>query len=272
MHMAALRHENIEGSYERIRVAPKNLGTMVAQLRRKGYDGLNVTIPHKSAIVSLIDGLDEPAQRIGAVNTVARVDGRFLGSNTDASGFRRVLQDRNLSSGNALILGAGGAARACIDVLLMDGWTVAAAVRNVDSRSAPRPELSMIDMYDNAAMQQALDVADLLVNATPIGMNLPDESPLMDRLFLTRRITVMDLVYSPLDTRLLLDAEDAGCPTIDGLALLAAQAADSFATWTGRRLSDEFFRQAAREGSVISNAQTFSLGQFMPPSAGNLGT
>jgi shikimate dehydrogenase len=265
MHEAALHECGLSGSYKRVRTKPRQLAGMLDQLRRKGYDGFNVTIPHKESILPMLPTIDEPAQRIRAVNTVRLTDAGYRGYNTDSSGFERVIEALDHKSGPALILGAGGAARACIDVLMRSGWSVTIANRGSERlRSLPANTASM-DLSDLRALQQAVNIADLVVNATPVGLNHLEESPLPDRIVFGRDAVVMDLVYVPLETRLLADAARAGCRVIDGLALLAAQAADSFEIWTDKRLPDEFFRQAAVEGELLTRARTFQYGQFGMP-------
>lgn len=268
MHEAALAQSGITGSYRRIRVSRANLPTIVGQLKRKEYHGFNVTLPHKEAILQLLSGADETATTIGAANTVVSDGGALRGHNTDASGLRRVLAENGVAAGaQAMILGAGGAARACLHVLLSQGWSVTVANRGADRAKPFASRATVIELADVAAVQRALEGATLLVNATPVGMNRPEESPIGDRIRLPSCLTVIDLVYVPLHTRLLEDARRAECRTVDGLALLAAQASDSFEIWTGIRLPDSFFRDAAMEGAMLSDARRFQLG-FVPSSGG----
>ena len=206
MHQAALKECGLRGSYDRIRVSTKNLGAMVAQLRRKGYHGFNVTIPHKEAVAPFLNSLDENARRVGAVNTVTTVDGGFRGYNTDTSGFGRLLDGLGELDRTALILGAGGAARACIDALIARKWKVTIANRTPERTRAFRERAEIIDLRDPVAVQEAIRSVALLVNTTPVGMNQPDETPLPERVTLANGVTVIDLVYAPLETRLLVDA------------------------------------------------------------------
>jgi shikimate dehydrogenase len=251
MHQAALRHCGLEGSYERVHTRPEGLAEVVARLRTDGYTGFNVTIPHKQGIIPLLDRLDHGAKRIGAVNTVVAAhdeqsEAALAGYNTDGSGLSRIVSGLP-SDGKrrALVLGAGGAARAAVDALLTLGWEVTVANRTVE-----RAQAAFSDRARVMDLGSGLNLGEfsLMINGTSAGMNAPDESPLPDSVSIPRHLTVVELVYSPMETRLLAEACAAGCRVVEGLELLAAQAADSFELWTGRRLPDLFFRQAAEAG------------------------
>lgn len=246
MHMAALRKCGLEGSYEKIRVGVCELAHQVEALRGSEFTGFNVTAPHKERIIPLLDRIDRAARRIGAVNTVVREGGTFTGFNTDAIGLGRILDRVQTKDKRVLVLGAGGAARACVDTLLDCGWQVAVANRTIERAwTALQGKAEVMGLIPPGPLAKTLRAADLLINATSCGFQA-NESPLPGSLLLdSGPLTVMDLVYSPLRTRLLEDAGSASCRVIDGLALLTAQAADSFQLWSGRRLPDVFFREAA---------------------------
>jgi shikimate dehydrogenase len=202
---------------------------------------LNVTIPHKRAAFALVDLLTGTAQAVGAVNTLFCEGGRLVGENTDAAGFLHDLHQFNLPpSGDALVLGAGGSARAVAYALASGGWNVRILSRRAEQagglaaalrRQAPGGALSGGQM-DYDAMRAAR--FDLLVNTTPIGMApnasdcpWPEDIPLPDG------VAVYDLVYNPRETELVRRAHAAGLRAATGAGMLAAQAALAFARWTG---------------------------------------
>lgn len=281
IHTTALRECGIAGSYERIHVTVPELAATVDRLRVEGFAGFNVTIPHKEAVIPSLDRIDGRAKQVGAVNTVVREGaGSFGGHNTDLSGLSRLVSRLDWSEGAdgvdnsvhrkgplstdqdapalpqarpaALVLGSGGAARACVVALKALRWRVTVANRTVSrARATFGRYATVIDLSDTDTLRGAVESALLIVNATSVGLNQPGLSPIPRSIVLPRHTTVMDLVYAPLETRLLRDACRAGCRVINGLELLAAQAADSFQLWTGERLPDAFFRSAA-ESALIS--------------------
>ncbi len=214
---------------------------MLTRLRLGELHGLNVTLPHKQTVIPLLDELTETAQAIGAVNTIFVRHGRLTGDNTDAPGFladlRRLLssiENRTSfmkNSKSALVLGAGGAARAVVYALVNDGWEVTVAARRLEQAQ----ELAC--QYPSQVASCAwpnLPKAALIVNATPLGM-APDTgaSPWPAGLPFPPEAIVYDLVYNPQETKLVKDARAAGLPAVTGLGMLVEQAALAFALWTG---------------------------------------
>jgi 3-dehydroquinate dehydratase / shikimate dehydrogenase len=216
---------------------------LIAFGRGFGISGASVTIPHKTAMVSRVDEIDDIAHHVGAINTVRIVDGRWFGTNTDVAGFLAPLRGRVATKGlRAAVLGAGGAARAVVAALVSGGASVTLHARNVE-RAAQFADRAPIAV---AAWPPPRGSWDLLVNCTPIGMYPDvDRTPLAAS-ELTGRY-VYDLVYNPSPTRLLREAADAGCQTIDGLAMLVAQAQEQFVWWTGIRPPTQVMRDAARK-------------------------
>lgn len=246
MHIAALRECGIDGSYDKVHVKAGDLSATVERLGREGLTGFNVTVPHKERVVGMLTHVDPAAERIGAVNTVVVRPAGLYGYNTDATGFARVVKDSQVRGSVALVLGAGGAARACVDTLTGLGWSVVVAARRPEqARRAFGGDVGLVNLSDDRHLQARLNASKLLVNATSAGMNQSTVTPLPEGVDIPQNLTVIDLVYAPLDTKLLRVARYAGCRAVDGLALLASQAADSFALWTAQRISDAFFRQAA---------------------------
>ncbi len=204
---------------------------------------------HKESIVERLDELDGDAERLGAVNAVVIGDGWTKGHNTDVFGFRLSLRSLGLRVGDraALVVGAGGAARAVVDVLLREGAKVQVASRNVK-----RSE-SLAEAFDQPVEVVPMEKLarsgpwDLLVNATPVGaQGFSDGLPVPESI-LAKAGFVYDLVYNPPTTRLVAEAKRLGKPTTSGLEMLLHQAAKSFELWTGRAPPIEAMRRAAKE-------------------------
>ena len=206
--------------------------------------GLSVTIPHKSAVIPLLDEVNETASKVGAVNTVVVNEGRLIGRNTDVPGAMEPLERVcELKGENCGVIGAGGAARAVIYGLLERGARVSVFARN--SRAAQ----SLSESFGVAVSPiESLASSDVrvVINTTPVGMRGHSEgsTPLRGEA-LRGRLIVYDLVYNPLETKLLIDARAAGCRTISGLEMLIAQAALQFELWTGQKPPIEEMRHAA---------------------------
>lgn len=247
IHNAALRALGREPVYEAVDIPAGELEARFTRLLRDGFEGFNVTIPHKERIVPLLDRLDASALRVGAVNTV-RVDhseGRpvTIGYNTDIAGFVGPLaphRDR-LRGGSVLVWGAGGAARAVIAGVheALDPAVITVAARRTEAalelaRDLARAGGDRVVAVEWPAPPHAVDAHDLLVNTTPLGMHPhPEGTPAPDGLGLRRGQVVYDLVYRPRRTRLLADALAAGADPIGGLPMLIGQAAVAFRLWTG---------------------------------------
>ncbi len=241
MHNAAFRHLGINAVYVAFPVT--DLPQAVAGLRGLAIAGVSVTIPFKQEIIPLIDALDPQAATIGAVNTVINRDGRLTGYNTDYLGAVTALQSKiDLKGQHVLILGAGGASRAIAFGIIQAGGQV--TLTDVDQ---PRATALVKDLGGEAIPLDAVGdcPATILVNATPVGMtpNI-DGIPIAPEL-LSRFQVVMDIVYQPLKTRLLREAETRGCAIIDGLQMLIHQATAQFELWTGRQAPGDIMSQAA---------------------------
>ena len=249
IHEAALAALDLPGVYLPFDVERDSLDALLQSADRLRIRGLNVTIPHKESIVERLDELDGDAERLGAVNTVLIGDGWTKGHNTDVFGFRLSLRSLGLRVGDraALVVGAGGAARAVVDVLLREGAKVQVASRNVK-----RSE-SLAEAFDQPVEVVPMEKLarsgpwDLLVNATPVGaQGFSDGLPVPESI-LAKAGFVYDLVYNPPTTRLVAEAKRLGKPTTSGLEMLLHQAAKSFELWTGRAPPIEAMRRAAKE-------------------------
>jgi shikimate dehydrogenase len=241
MHNAAFRELEINAVYVAFPVT--DLARAVAGLRGLAIRGVSVTIPFKEEIIPLIDELDPQAARIGAVNTVVNRDGRLIGYNTDWLGALRALQvHTRLIGEHVLILGAGGAARAIAFGVLQEGGRV-----SLTDLDAPRAAALARDLKAEAIPLSRLDQcpAAILVNATPVGMQPQVEEIPMSPEYLGCFRLVMDVVYRPLETRLLQEAKARGAATIDGLQMLIHQATAQFELWTGMTAPLETMLRAA---------------------------
>lgn len=217
--------------------------------RHIGFAGFSVTMPYKRAILRELDWVDPMAQKIGACNTVAVQRGKWLGWNTDAGAVVAVLSKRlRLAGSRVLILGAGGAARSAAYALRGEGAEVIIAARNdVAGARLAREVSAEIVPWDKA---DNLDV-DTVINATPIGMMPnPDVSPI--NLARLRARVVFDMVYRPVETRLLMEARGRGLTVISGLEMLVDQGARQFEIWTGQAAPRALMEQAARQGFDLS--------------------
>jgi shikimate dehydrogenase len=238
IHGSWLAEHGLAGSYERIDVAPAELPAFVARLRAGEFTGGNVTVPHKEAMLPLIDEVSEAARAIGAVNTLWREGDRIHGDNTDVAGFLSHLDasapgwDRR--GATALVLGAGGAARGIATGLKARGLSRIILVNRSQDRAkalsaALGPPLVTAEWSQRDAL---VSDADLIVNTTALGMH--GQPPLDIDLSQLRPGTVVDdIVYVPLKTPLLLEAERRGGVVVDGLGMLLHQAVPGFARWFG---------------------------------------
>ena len=222
-----------------------NLRNAVMGIRGLNIRGTSVTLPFKTEIIPLLDEVNELAEKIGAVNTISNEGGRLIGFNTDWVGALKALEEKiALKRKRVLLLGAGGAARAIAFGLKESGSEVIICNRSVDKALRLAQDLECT--YRPWSSIKGLEF-DLLVNATSVGMFPYDKaSPVPSELF-SKGMTVMDIVYSPLKTKLLREAEEKGCQTIDGLEMLARQGAAQFEIWTGRRPDIDQINQDLRK-------------------------
>lgn len=246
MHNAAFRALGIDWCYVPLHVASAQVEAALRGLVALGFVGANVTIPHKEAAARLADELTPAAQAIGAVNTLTVLQGgRLRGDNTDAGGTLAALREAGVevAGRRAVLLGAGGSARAVAYALAASGAHVVLANRTPERAAALAASLQphvagrleATALSDAGALQAALARADLVVNATSVGMHPEDSrSPLPEGVQLHPGLAVLDLVYAPRETRLLRQAAHAGCRTIEGLRVLVHQGALAFEMWTGR--------------------------------------
>jgi shikimate dehydrogenase len=244
MHNAAFAALGLaeDWSYEAIDVAPDAFESRVRAMPGEGFAGANVTVPHKGAALALADELSETAREIGAANTLAFEDGQVRAENTDADGLLRSLPS-SPSGKRALVLGAGGAARAVVWGLLREGAAVA-----VWNRTELRSRNLCEELGGEPVLEPDPTAYELIVNSTAVGLAGEDpfaELPL-DREGFAPGQVVVDMVYGAKPTEVLRAAEAAGATAVDGIEILVQQGALSLEIWTGRKPPLDIMRAAAR--------------------------
>lgn len=244
LHNALFDQFKMNAVYMAFQIEKESLGLAFEAMRSLGIRGVNITIPHKEAALGFVDEVPEDLDRcVGAVNTVVNRKGKLIGYNTDGAGFLSSLKDDlgfNPEGKTCLVLGAGGAARGVVfalarakaDRILIYNRTQARAEGLKDYLFSyfPEVEIEALGSLDGLKNEKV----DLVVNATSCGMS-PNDPVSMDLTILKTKARVYDLVYSPAETPLLTKAKSLGLPCVNGLGMLAAQAALSFELWTGHR-------------------------------------
>lgn len=256
MHNAAFQYMGLDYVYVPFRVEQKDIKTAIIGLSALNVVGINVTVPHKTTVLPLMNSVSEEAKLIGAVNTILfRSDGSLEGHNTDAEGFIESLREEGISdftSQKVLILGAGGSARAIVVGLAKNGVkNITVANRTYEKAVALATEMSQkmkinvesIPLSDPVGMKRCLRESDMVVSTISAGMQADFKPPLQPD-WLHRDMIVYDIVYTPLETNLLKMALENGLKTINGIGMLVHQGAISFELWTGRRPPVDLMREA----------------------------
>jgi shikimate dehydrogenase len=252
LHTAALQACNLAGNYSLFPVSmddPAGLSDLLQRVRADEIAGLNVTIPYKQTVIPFLDELTPTARSIGAVNTIFLRENKLIGDNTDAAGFladlnasllkdASIIDNRQSTIGNrksALVLGAGGSARAVVYALHQAGWNVTVAARRLEQSNELARQFGGIKLqeYNDQTFQHS--DAQLIVNTTPVGMSpATNDSPWPLGLPFPKGASVYDLIYNPQETLLVKQARAAGLQAANGLGMLVEQAALAFELWTGR--------------------------------------
>lgn len=243
IHSAALQACGLNGSYSLFPIHAddkQGLKALLSCVRSGEISGLNVTIPHKQNVIEFMDELTPTANAIGAVNIIYMKGNKLLGDNTDAPGFltdlKKFLSTEIQKHGklNALVLGAGGSARAVIYALVNDGWNVTIAARQIQKAQELALQFKNVNAIGFKLSTLQLSNFQLMVNTTPLGMtpNM-DSSPLPENILLPGHLGIYDLVYNPRQTKLVRDARLQGLNATTGLGMLIEQAALGFELWTG---------------------------------------
>lgn len=244
LHGFLIEQFNLPFTYEALHVRAEELPRLVARLREGELAGVNVTLPHKQAIMPLLDELVYPADRIGAVNTVRAQAGKLFGYNTDAEGFQRSLHEANLAvrDKEAFVLGAGGAAKAVVFALLAGGVEVI-HLSNRDGERAQRLRANLSPQEQARVRLVAWEEREhvlqthpcaILINATSLGMSATRELSPCSRF--RQEVAVVDLIYNPRETLFLQQARQAGAVTLNGLPMLIHQGVAALELWSGRKL------------------------------------
>ncbi len=249
MHNAAFEALDLNWVYVAFPVAPEGVGEALTGLAAAGCAGLNVTIPHKQAVIPYCSSVSDAVEAIGAANTlIPDGDGGFRADNTDAAGFLRALDAAatiDLSRAQALVIGAGGAARAVAWALRSRGARLLVSNRTDTKAAALGPTVP----FSASALDEACSSVDLVVNCTSLGLDgdeVPEDLPLDG---LRSGQIVADIVYRPGGTPWLAAAAQRGAITVDGLGMLLHQGADSFTQWTGAEPPVEAMKHALRRAT-----------------------
>jgi shikimate dehydrogenase len=245
MHNAAFSHLGLNMAYLAFRV--DEAGEAASAIRKLGFRGASITVPHKEKIIPHLDEMDEIGRTIGAVNTIFSQEGRLYGSNTDWLGVVQALEQMiELRGKRGLILGAGGAARSAIYGLQSKDVQVF-----VMNRNETRGQRLAAEMNCTFIPMQGWDQfrADFVVNATTVGMSATQDQSLVPANWLREGMVVLDMVYRPLATKLLKDAQRAGCGCVSGLEMLLYQGAAQFEIWTGTVAPVDVMRRALEKAA-----------------------
>ena len=246
IHNSAFEATNTNGVYLAWEVDEAELAETVANIRRYQMFGINLSMPYKEQVIPYLDQLSAEACLIGAVNTVVNREGTLIGYNTDGKGFFKSLPSFKISRKRLVLLGAGGAAKAILAQAILDGVSQISVFVRSSSIEKTRPYLEKIqnatgfrvDLFaleDIQELQDSITQADLLVNATSVGMD-GSSQPIPTSIVLPEKLMVADVIYQPFETPFLKWARNQGNQSINGLGMLLYQAAEAFELWTGKEM------------------------------------
>lgn len=246
IHNRAFEATHTNGVYLAWEVKGTDLAETVTNIRRYQMFGINLSMPYKEQVIPYLDQLSEEARLIGAVNTVVNREGTLIGYNTDGKGFFKSLPSFKISGKRMVLLGAGGAAKAILAQAILDGVSQISVFVRSSSMEKTRPYLEKIqnatgfrvDLFaleDVQELQDSITQADLLVNATSVGMD-GSSQPIPTSIVLPEKLMVADVIYQPFETPFLKWAKNQGNQSINGLGMLLYQAAEAFELWTGKEM------------------------------------
>ena len=246
IHNSAFEATNTNGVYLAWEVDATELAETVANIRRYQMYGINLSMPYKEQVIPYLDQLSEEACLIGAVNTVVNREGTLIGYNTDGKGFFKSLPSFKISRKRLVLLGAGGAAKAILAQAILDGVSQISVFVRSSSMEKTRPYLEKmqnatgfrVDLFaleDVQDLQDSITKADLLVNATSVGMD-GSSQPIPTSIVLPEMLLVADVIYQPFETSFLKWARNQGNKSINGLGMLLYQAAEAFELWTDKEM------------------------------------
>ena len=260
MHNAAFAALRLSYIYVPFPVSPDALGSAIRSLPALGIVGVNLTIPHKENVLPFLDAITDEAREVGAVNTVHCIEGRLLGDNTDGRGFYEPLRELGLSlqGKQAVVLGAGGAARSVVFRLVREGAFVTLTNRTPEraerlaqdaANAGYGAQVRVLSGDQEKELRNAIAGAELLVHTTRVGMHPATEAlPVVPLEAFHPNLLVYDLVYNPVETRLLQEARRRGCRTLTGVKMLVYQGAAAFERWTGIWPPTDVMEAAVLEG------------------------
>lgn len=246
IHNQAFEATHTNGVYVAWEVEATDLAETVANIRRYQMFGINLSMPYKEQVIPYLDQLSEESRLIGAVNTVVNREGTLIGYNTDGKGFFKSLPSFKISGKRMVLLGAGGAAKAILAQAILDGVSQVSVFVRSSSMEKTRPYLEKLEnatgfrvdlfaLEDVQDLQDSITQADLLVNATSVGMD-GVSLPIPTGIVLSERLLVADVIYQPFETPFLKWARNQGNQAINGLGMLLYQAAEAFQLWTGKEM------------------------------------
>jgi len=257
MHNPAFQKLGMDAGYLPFELNPKCFKSVMKRLRETSLQGFNVTVPYKETVIPYLDRISPEAEAVGAVNTVKRKGTKFLGYNTDVDGFVRALSETGskLAGKKAVILGAGGAARACVAGLLREkagriclfnaafDFERAEKLRRHFVKRVPRAPLEIF-VLNEKILKRELEDAAVVVNATSVGMKKDDPVLISSRVLPGKRILAFDVIYKPAETPFLRLARLKGHKTVNGLSMLFYQGVKAFEIWTGRKAPVAVMRES----------------------------
>ncbi len=251
MHNAAIQDLGLDYLYIAFDIPPNRLKEAIKGLKTLNIRGINVTLPYKEKVMKFVDKVDQTAQNIGAINTIKNENGLLIGRNTDAEGANKALLDARckIIGKNVVLIGAGGAAKAISYSLASDINKITIINRSEDRARKLVNELKNkrdinieSKKYNEIILKEEISNADILINATPIGMfPMMDISPVSKKI-LHKDLFVFDLIYNPLETQLIKDSKEIGCQTLSGLDMLVNQGALAFEWWTKKKPNLELMK------------------------------
>ena len=254
IHNAAFSHLGLNFVFLAFHVKTADLENAIQGMRGLGIHGLNVTMPHKNKVITYLDELDEAVKFIGSANTILNKTGKLSGFNTDGKGALKALRENGvkLSKKKVLLLGAGGAAKAIAYSLGREVGELVVLNRAAEKAQELAERLTKTlgkkvvgGSLSLDTVAENLPVSDVLINATSVGMNPDADQSIVAPRLLRSDLTVMDIVYNPVETKLAKDAKAAGANLVNGVEMLIYQGAASFEIWTGHMAPIEVMRKAA---------------------------
>ncbi|MFX1496530.1 MAG: shikimate dehydrogenase [Promethearchaeota archaeon] len=251
MHNAAIQDLHLNYIYLALNVPPNKLQDAIKGIKAFNIKGISVTIPHKERVIPFLDEIDLIAQKINSINTIKNVDGFLKGTNTDAEGAKKALIEAGckLSGKKVILLGAGGAAKAISYSLASEVEKILIINRTEERAKRLVSELKTKIGYNieskkntKTTIKKEIDNADILINATSVGMFPKTEISPLSKTLLHNKLFVFDLIYNPLETQLLKDSKEIGCRTLSGLDMLVYQGALAFEWWTNKKPNIELMK------------------------------